>query len=84
MANQNGRIPIAAGKRFCEEHGLTQIVVIARTRRGSQCCMTYGVTIKDCENAAIAGRFWERVIGLGTKAEAAEAIRGLLRELGDE
>lgn len=81
--SQNGRIPIAAGKRFCEEHGLTQVVVIGKSRTGSQCCMTYGVTMKDCENAAIAGKFWSRVIGLGTKCDAVKAIKDLLRELQD-
>lgn len=81
MVNQNGRIPIAAGRKFCEENKLTQVVIIARTVKGTQCCMTYGVTMKDCENAAVAGRFWERVIGLGTKRQAAKAIRELLAEL---
>lgn len=81
MANQNGRLPISAGKKFCEEHKLTQVVIIGKSVSGAQCCMTYGITMKDCENAAIAGKFWERVIALGTKCDAIKAIRELLHEL---
>lgn len=84
MANQNGRIPLTVGKKICEENHLTQVVVIGKSVSGAQVCMTYGVTLKDCENAAIAGRFWERVIGLGTKCDAVKAIRGLLSELEAE
>lgn len=81
MPNQNGRLPLSAGREICDQHKLTQVVVIGRTTTGAQVCMTYGVTQKDCENAAIAGRFWERVIALGTKCEAVKAIRDLLHEL---
>lgn len=81
MPNQNGRLPIETGKALCETHKLSQVVVIGKTQSGAQVCMTYGMTQKDNENAAIAGAFWERVIALVGKAKGADGVCELLREL---
>lgn len=82
MSSHNGRLPVEAARKLCEDHGLSQVVIIAKTQRGAQVCMTYGVTQKDNENAAIAGRFWERVLTFGSKCGSVTSIKELLRDLG--
>lgn len=81
MPNQNGRLPIEAGQALCETHKLSQVIVIGKTQSGRQVCMTYGMTQRDKENAAIAGAFWERIIALVGKAQGANGVCQLLQEL---
>ncbi len=56
------RIPIAAAKRFAEEHGLQQVIVLAWDGERTH-CVTYGKTAKDCEQAADGGNKLKRALG---------------------
>ena len=56
------RIPIAAGKRICQEYGYDEVVIYARKRgdkvgdRGKAWVTTYGKNATHCKVAAHAGQ----------------------------
>lgn len=53
------RVPIAAAKRVAEEQGFKQVVIIGWDGDNTH-VVTYGVTKKDCAQAAKAQEFWNR------------------------
>ena len=56
------RIPIAAAKRFAQEHGLTQVIIGAWDGKLTH-VVTYGKTLTDCEQAAKGGNLFKRAMG---------------------
>ena len=56
------RIPVAAAKRFAQENGLSQVIIIGQGD-ASQHIVTYGVTKEDCRLAAISGDNLKRHCG---------------------
>ena len=58
------RIPVSDAKRIAEAHGYDQVVVWAWDKAsGRQHVTTYGKTVLDCEQAAIAGNNVKRAAG---------------------
>lgn len=51
------RIPISAAKRFADEFGLRQVVVLGYDGERTH-IVTYGKTKEDCRQAAIAQDWW--------------------------
>ena len=47
------RVPVKAAKNLCEENGLRQVIVIGWDGE-KQHIVTYGMTKKECEEAAYA------------------------------
>ena len=52
------RIPIAEAKRVAEAQGLKQVLLLGWDGEQTH-IVTYGVTKKDCEEVAIAQKFWQ-------------------------
>ena len=58
------RIPISDAKRIAQAYGYDQVVVWAWDKTGgSQHVTTYGKTVFDCEQAAVAGNNVKRAAG---------------------
>jgi hypothetical protein len=79
------RIPIAAAKRIADEHGCSQVIVLAFDTEGRTHVVTYGRTLKDCEQAAAGGNKMKQVMGWPEElcqakpARVARKERGMLR-----
>jgi hypothetical protein len=56
------RIPIAAARRIAKDYGATQVVIWA-FGPGGQHVTTYGVSLEDCNLAAIAGNHVKKAAG---------------------
>lgn len=56
------RIPIAAAKRFAQQQGMRQVIITAWDGARTH-VVTYGVTVKDCEQAAEGGNFIKKALG---------------------
>lgn len=58
------RIPVSDAKRIADAHGYDQVVIWAWDKRsGNQHVTTYGRSVPDCEQAAIAGNNVKRAAG---------------------
>lgn len=55
------RIPIKAAKKFAQENECKQVIVLAWDGKRTH-VVTYGETLKDCEQAAIGGNKIKREI----------------------
>lgn len=57
------RVSIAAAKRVAKECGMTQVVVVGWDgKTGNTWVATYGVTLTDCEQAAVLGNKIKRQV----------------------
>jgi hypothetical protein len=79
MVNGNGRIPKREAAKLIADYKLSQIVIVARTQCGTQICVTDGLTIRDQENAAAAGKIWDKIMSLGKRN--CPSLSQLLREI---
>lgn len=52
------RVPIAAARRFAEEHGLDRIVILGTQEDDTTWITTWGKTKAKCAEAARAQEFW--------------------------
>lgn len=57
------RIPISAAKQIAEQHGCKQVIVVAYDEQGLTHVVTYGKSVRDCEQAAMGGNFVKRALG---------------------
>jgi hypothetical protein len=58
------RIPISEAKRISEKYGQAQVIIVTWDRSNNrQHIITYGKSLKDCEQAAIGGNFVKKALG---------------------
>jgi hypothetical protein len=58
------RIPISVAKEISEKYGQTQVILVTWDKENNmQHVVTYGKTIKDCEEAANGGNFVKKALG---------------------
>ncbi len=71
------RIPIAAARRFAKEQGLRQVIVAAWDGERTH-VVTFGVSIEDCDQAALGGDRIKAALGWPESLRAAPSrVRGL-------
>jgi hypothetical protein len=56
------RIPISAAKRIATEYGCRQVIIVAWDGTLTH-CVTYGVSIEDCDHAAQGGNRIKQALG---------------------
>ena len=56
------RIPIAAAKRLAAQYGLSQVIIGAWDGERTH-VVTYGKSLKDCEQAAKGGNLFKKAMG---------------------
>ena len=75
------RIPIAVAKRVAHECGLSQIILVGWNEdTKSMHVVTYGRTLKDCEQAAKGGNFVKKALGYPPEMCEAKPSRVLAKE----
>lgn len=71
------KLPVKMAEKIAKEYDLRQVVVIAFDGE-LQHCVTYGRTTAECEMAAIAGKFWDKILRLDDPARQ-QKIREILK-----
>jgi hypothetical protein len=56
------RIPIAAAKRIAKEYALRQVIIMAWDGKLTH-CVTYGVSVEECDQAAQGGNRIKQALG---------------------
>ncbi|MFH1317769.1 MAG: hypothetical protein ABIH71_01975 [Candidatus Omnitrophota bacterium] len=58
------RIPILVAKRISEQYNQAQVIIVTWDNVNNRThVVTYGKTLKDCEQAAIGGNFVKKALG---------------------
>jgi hypothetical protein len=74
------RIPISEAKRISKLYGQTQVIIVTWDRLNNrQHVVTYGQSLKDCEQAALCGNFVKKALGWPKEQCHAEPARVRLR-----
>lgn len=56
------RIPISAARTIAGDHGCRQVIIVAWDGKKTH-VVTYGKTVKECEQAASGGNFVKKALG---------------------
>jgi hypothetical protein len=77
------RIPIAAARRFAQEHNLRQVIVLAWDGELTH-VVTYGKTLEDCDQAAAGGNKLKAALGWPESLRAEPSrVRKLLARIAE-
>lgn len=57
------RMPISVLKEIGKKYDKTQMVLITYDETGTKTVTTWGKTLSDCQDAAIAGNLYKRMLG---------------------
>ena len=58
------KIPIKAAKEIGQNYNQDQVIIISHNKEnGTTCVTTWGKSLRDCEDAAIAGNAYKKSLG---------------------
>ena len=73
------RIPIEAAKQISKKYDQKQVILVTFGNDGVTHVVTYGRTLKDCEQAAIGGNFVKKALGFQAE-QCVDAPSRILRK----